>query len=222
MLQLRSELKFECLCHSLCDASLDTDIACKDPLHTVDETALSHIRKTWGLKEITSKINIQTMYFEQSQRHEHNQNQYRHHISAYDIKGLHNTTRTLSESTADNTMSTEITLERGTAVLTNYAHFEWSIILCVSSQTCQELSETTTSEAGCSSGFIQDIIGGHYPALLGLLMKTEGEHKVKLLLKYLFFLNFKWLNPPPTVRIIQHAHILFTNTHFSSAYDRAT
>lgn len=32
--------------HSLCDASFDTSITCKDPLHTVDETALPHIRKT--------------------------------------------------------------------------------------------------------------------------------------------------------------------------------
>lgn len=37
---------FACLCYSLCDASLNTSIACKHLLHTVDETTLSHIRKS--------------------------------------------------------------------------------------------------------------------------------------------------------------------------------
>lgn len=143
MLQLRSEYDLYCLCHSLCDASLDTNGACQDPLHTVDDTALPHIGKTWELK-IASRINTRWWPNLKTQHH---------------VKRSHKV---------------------GAAVLTYYAHFECSVIHCVSSQTCQELSETATSEAGSCSGSIQDIIGGHYPAFLSLLMKTEGEQKVSL------------------------------------------
>lgn len=99
----------------------------------------------------------------------------------------------------------------GAAVLTNYAHLECSVILCVSSQTCQELSETATSKAGCCSGSIQDIIGGYDPSLLGLLMKTEEQHKVN-----------PPHHPPTWLSLSEYSiHILCSPTCFSSAYDRA-
>lgn len=136
-------MTFFYLYHSLCDASLDTNRACQDLLHAVDDAALSHIRKTWELK-ITSK-------------------------------NQHTTTTKSQDKTPHQKKSP---YKIGAAMLTNYAHFECSIILCVSSQTCQELCETAASEAGCCSGSIQDIIGGPYPALPGMLMKTEGQYKV--------------------------------------------
>lgn len=39
-------MQSECLCNSLCDASLDPSVACKDALHTVDDAALPYIRKS--------------------------------------------------------------------------------------------------------------------------------------------------------------------------------
>lgn len=56
-------------------------------------------------------------------------------------------------------------------VLTNYSHSEQAFILCGFYITGKKLIEATVSEAGCSSGSVQDCIGGDDPALLCLLLK---------------------------------------------------
>lgn len=45
---------FSLVYYSLCDASLDSTVTGQEPLHSVDHTALSYIRKTCGWKESMS------------------------------------------------------------------------------------------------------------------------------------------------------------------------
>lgn len=84
------------------------------------------------------------------------------------------------------------------AVLTNYTHSQWCPVLCFSSKTCQEFSETATSKARRCSGFVWNFIGGNNSALLGLLLKYKWGHGIRSLSatmvnNHWFVMNFKWL-----------------------------